>query len=162
LILVGALGCAATALPPSIAPTEHPCINKFVEKAGLPDLASIEIGAPVRTPAPGPPAQLFRVDYGSSHDCQAGCFNSVARGLAIGCRQIGWIEVNDYEGLPRRRFRMFPGADALLFDPRFWEELERADPGGFWDINDWIRRRMDVPPAVRERANGAYDRRYRH
>lgn len=133
---------ATTEAPPP--PTEA-CVRGFVQR----DLGAIGETQLWPVPAHGTPSYLvFVTTWGEAHDCEAGCFRSSARGVALSCDRIGWFEMNDYESGHRTHaaFRITAG-DTSLFDDRLWPDVP-----AYLDLAAWIARSPGTPADVKAKA----------
>jgi hypothetical protein len=76
---------------------------------------------------------VFWAEYGSPHDCPAGCFYSRAYGLQYGGR-IGWVRVADYEGIDVTALDYFDvmADDDGLFTDAAWARAAEEDEWFLW------------------------------
>jgi hypothetical protein len=123
-LVASTAACISTAAPDMVRSSGDTCIDDFVANTDLPNAQPIEASRPVEVG--GTRLRLFEIRYGKANDCEAGCFYSRAIGLARGpCDKIGWIGVNDYEQLGKRRFSQYQleADDAILLAPATWSAL---------------------------------------
>jgi hypothetical protein len=142
-LLAGACGTPAVSSTPDWSGKEAPgsepraCIERFVAGERLPDVHYTRIEARLASGL-----VWFRVDYGQTNDCESGCFNSVGHGVLRGCDRIGWLTVDDYDGVAVDGLRWYePEAGDALLDPATDAELARDHPSLHDDFERWKRRR---------------------
>lgn len=128
------------------------CVKRFVSSQSLRDPLLVMMRClPARTAAGNCAVMAFSVKFGTVHDCPSGCFRSSAVGVALGCRKIGWIRVNDYETVRTSGLRHFAlhRSDRSLFDESRWNADQRFSRRF---LLPWLIGNRLAPESTRERA----------